>query len=97
MKIDFPGLNKAKERLIEKTLSKYKGRAIKSAFMKGFVAARELGLEARNPYKLITKPDGGATFAAAFYNAWADGWNHYRNNRLTYHPTFLFELPEEKE
>lgn len=94
MKIPFPGLDERKERLIDSALSLYRGRAMKGAFMKGFIAAREKGLEARNPYRIKPKANGGATFSAAFRNAWAAGFAHYRQNRLAYNRKFKFELPD---
>lgn len=97
MKIQFPGIEETKERLIESALSLYPGRAMRAAFMRGFIAAREKGLEARNPYRIKTKGNGGATYSAGFYNAWNAGFKHYRENRIIYHPTFVFELPYPKE
>lgn len=62
-----------------------KNKAFRGAFMKGVIACREKGIEAKNPYKSIYQPNGkGGTFAMAFRNYWNKGWNTWKKHTLNY-------------
>lgn len=73
------------EDLIESQLSSIKGNAMKGAFYRGFIACRELGYEAINPYRDRRKENGGATFATAFKRTWEKGFDFYKRNILKYY------------
>lgn len=83
MKIPFTGFDEELEQKIDAELSRLRG-PVKGAFRRGFIAAREIGIKAVNPYKDKRKANGGATYATAFRRAWAKGWNFYKKNACAY-------------
>lgn len=86
MKIPFTGLDEELEQKIDAELSRLKG-PVRWAFRRGFIAAREIGLKAVNPYKDKRKANGGATYATGFRTAWQKGFYFFRRFEKSFNKT----------
>lgn len=51
--------------------------AFKSAWVKGFLAAKAGKLKTANPYDFFDSSRGGPTFARAFHRFWNRGYEEY--------------------
>lgn len=80
---------------VNKEAEAIRNPAFRGAFMKGARACKELGLDAKNPYKAIYQQDGtGGTFAMAFRNYWNRGWNAWKKHTLGYAGFASSEVPD---